>query len=193
MACGITVYFQRPFDNTIKPFPLFHFFFINVASMLPLLATLMCHKVGIFLLLFLWAFSLIKIKCVHSCNPICPLQWKSMRRALAAQAAEVLLCSLCPLYAFAHLAFHHPMFSDVSETYQIILRSQPHYKQSVCLCLASLCIWSEQQRVGFFFFFFPPSICPGEWVQKSTTLLLIYVLFWFRVARTSEEDGFLEG
>lgn len=146
----------------------------------------MCHKVGIFLLLFLWAFSLIKIKCVHSCNPICPLQWKSMLRALAAQAAEV-LCSLCPLYAFAHLAFHHPMFSDVSEAY---LRSQPCYKQSVCLCLASLCIWSEQQRV---LFFFPPSICPGEWVQKSTTLLLIYVLFWVGVARTSEEDGFLEG
>lgn len=114
---------------------------------MPLLATLMCHKVGILLLLFLWAFSLIKIKCVHSCNPICPLQWKSMLRALAAQAAEVLR-SLCPLYAFAHLAFHHPMFSDVSEAY---LRSLPCYKQSVCLCLASLCIWSEQQRVLFFF------------------------------------------
>lgn len=167
MACGITVYFQRPFDNTIKPFPLFHFFFINVASMLPLLATLMCHKVGIFLLLFLWAFSLIKIKCVHSCNPICPLQWKSMRRALAAQAAEVLLCSLCPLYAFAHLAFHHPMFSDVSETYQIILRSQPHYKQSVCLCLASLCIWSEQQRVGFFFFSFLLVFALGSGCRKA--------------------------
>lgn len=25
VACGITVYFQRPFDNTIKPFPLFYF------------------------------------------------------------------------------------------------------------------------------------------------------------------------
>lgn len=42
-------------------------------------------------------------------------------------------------------------------------------------------------------FFFSPSICPGEWVQKSTALLLVYVLFWFGVARTSEEDGFLEG
>lgn len=77
---------------------------------LPFLATLMGHKVGIFLLLFLGAFSLIKIKCVHSCNLICPLQWKSMLRALAAQAAEVLLCSLCPLCAFAHMAFHHPCF-----------------------------------------------------------------------------------
>ena len=78
-------------------------------------------------------------------------------------------------------------FSDVSEAY---LRSQPCYKQSVCLCLASLCI--DQNSRGWFFFF-SPSICPGEWVQKSTALLLVYVLFWFGVARTSEEDGFLEG
>lgn len=25
VACGITVYFQKPFENTIKPFPLFYF------------------------------------------------------------------------------------------------------------------------------------------------------------------------
>lgn len=77
---------------------------------LPLLATLMCHKVGFFCCCCCHVLSLIKIKCVHSCNLICPLQWKSMLLALAVRAAEVLLCRLCALCAFVHMAFHHPCF-----------------------------------------------------------------------------------
>ena len=44
VAWGITFYFQRACDNAIKLFSLFH---------VTLRATLMCHKVGFLLLLFL--------------------------------------------------------------------------------------------------------------------------------------------
>ena len=93
-----------------------------------------------------------------------------MLRALAAQAAEV-LCSLCPLYAFAHSAFHHPMFSDVSEAY---LRSQPCYKQSVCLCLASLCI--DQNSRGWFFFFFSQYLPWGVGAEKHRFVTRLCVI-----------------
>lgn len=77
---------------------------------LPFTSYINVSESGDFLLSFLWAFSLIKIKCVHSCNLIRPLQWKSMLLALAAQAAEVLLCRLCPLCAFVHMTLRHPCF-----------------------------------------------------------------------------------
>lgn len=123
----------------------------------PLLATLVCRKVGIFLL-FLWAFSLIKIKCVHSCNLICPLQWKSMLRALASQAAEVLFCSLCPLCVhlsiwpfITHVFWCFWSISETSAPLQTIYRLV--FSFPVCLL--------ENSR-GWFFVLFLFFLWPGE-------------------------------
>lgn len=84
-----------------------------------------------------------------------------------------------------------PMFFDVSET---CLRLQLHYKQSVGLCLAFLCVCWKTAEGAFFFFFFSSQHFPWGVGTEWGHLLLIHVLFlWLGVARTSEEDGFPEG
>lgn len=150
----------------------------------------MCHKVEFFLLLFLWAFSLIKIKCVHSVTwyglssknqCFLPLLLKLQRSSHGACVCGVHLC----IWSFVTHVFW--CLWNMFET------SAP--LQTICWLVFSLpvCLL-ENSRGCFFFFFFSSQHFPWGVGTEWGHLLLIHVLFlWLGVARTSEEDGFPEG
>lgn len=128
---------------------------------------------GIFLRgLFLWASSLIKIKCVHFCNLIWPLQWESMLSALAAPTAEVLLRSPCPLCAFVRLALRHHVFLMFLKHIWDLGLSANHR-----LAVFSLPVYLLENSRGCFCFF-PPTFSLGSGCRMGLVFTHLLFLCW---------------